>query len=444
MKGFGLLVGTIFFILILAVVYTNCNSSRCEGFEGVEGKRGPVQLQQIGPVPRKELTDLPSAAYSNLPDIPVPATDPAEGKTLFSQLVLLKADMDGFHEREYPYMVSMSDPTIQLPLTRFKGDYQTVKDELLVLSANPGLSIQLTYNQLESIGANLRFLQKKYRTLEGSQLVPVNSVEGFTSMRDDTSSITPDQLDTLNTKLLVEIARLSASGTSDPIIKSRINIFTKIQQSVNDLADRIKNKTLDPLQIPIKTSDYNVFLPALGDTSAGIGGLLSSSGLGSLSSLFNAYDTGDISGSQLTANLLDRYADSILNGLSYSVSLSYTSPNEVNKEMARAAQVQVSPPRGEFEHMINEITTDGFSNGNDPSPGMFDWKQRSLDISKAIAKLGLNPSDFGCIEAGAQVSPDYSWRGNARMVCSRAATHSDPGLPEQIGCPPVSWKGWRN
>jgi hypothetical protein len=440
MKGFGLLVGTIFFILILAVVYTNCTSSTCEGFEG---KRGPEQIQKIGPVPRKELTDLPSAAYSNMPDIPVPATDPTEGKSLFSRVILLKADMDGFQEREYPYMVSMSDPTIQLPLTRFKGDYQTVKDELLVLSANPGLSIQITENQIETMGANLRFLQKKYRTLEGSQLVPTNSVEGFTSMRDDTSSITPDQLNSLNTKLLVEIARLNASGTSDPIIRSRIDVFTKIQQSVNDLIRRVENKTLDPSQIPIKTSDYNVFLPALGDTSAGIGGLLSTSGLGSLSSLFNAYDTGDISGSQLNANLLDRYAESILNGLSYSVSLSYTSPNEVSKEVAKAAQVQLSP-RGEFEHMINEITSDGFSNGNDPSPGMFDWKQRSLDISKAIAKLGLNPSDFGCIEPGAQVSPDYSWRGNARMVCSRASTHSDPGLPEQIGCPPVSWKGWRN
>lgn len=445
MRGVGLLVGTIFLVLICAVVYTNC-TGRCEGFE----TKGPEPTRLTEPVARKDLTDLPSAPYSNMPDIPVPTHDPAEAKSKFQELVALKADMDGFQERVYPYMAGRSDPTVQLPLMRFKGDYQTIKDELLVLAANPALGVQLTENQIETIRANLRFLQKTYHTLEVNQLVPTNTTEGFTSSHT-TEPISVEELGILNTKILVEIARLKASGTSDPIIQSRINVFSKIQQSVSDLLQRIKDHRLDPKMIPITKTDYNAFLPALGNNSVGIGGLLSSAGLGSLSSLFNATDAGDISGSTLAANLLDRYANSILNGLSYNVSLSYTSPNEVAKETAKAAQAmgqgQVGhrESRGEFEDIITQIDLDGFADAKGVgAPGVFNWKERSQAICKAIAKFGLDPADFGCLDPGAQVGPDYSWRGNARMVCSRAQTISDPGIPEQIGCPPPTWKGWRN
>jgi len=410
------------------------------------------------PVARKDLTDLPSAPYSNMPDIPVPANDPAEAKSKFRELIALKTDMDGFNERVYPFMEGRSDPTVQLPLMRFKGDYQNVKDELLVLAANPGLGVQMTENQMETIRANLRFLQKTYHTLEVNQLVPTNTTEGFRS--NDMTPITEEELSILNTKILVEITRLKASGTSDPIIQSRINVFSKIQQSVSDLIQRIKDRRMDPKMIPITKTDYNAFLPALGNNSAGIGGLLSSSGLGSLSSLFNASDTGDMSQAALSANLLDRYANSILNGLSYNVSLSYTSPNEVAKEVAKATQSlgqiaqvgyeligednHIKEPRGEFEDIISQIELDGFADAKSSAPGVFNWKERSQAICKAIAKFGLDPTDFGCLDPGAQVGPDYSWRGNARMVCSRAQTISDPGIPEQIGCPPPTWKGWRN
>ena len=458
MRGVGLLVGTIFLVLICAVVYTNC-TGRCEGFEVSKGPE-PTRLTQ--PVARKDLTDLPSAPYSNMPDIPVPAHDPAEAKSKFQEVVALKTDMDAFQERVYPYMAGRSDPTVQLPLMRFKGDYQTIKDELLVLAANPALGVQITENQMETIRANLRFLQKTYHTLEVNQLVPTNTTEGFTSI--DMTPINVEELGILNTKILVEIARLKASGTSDPIIQSRINVFSNIQQSVSDLLQRIEDHRMDPKMIPITKTDYNAFLPALGNNSAGIGGLLSSAGLGSLSSLFNAYDAGDMSEATLSANLLDRYADSILNGLSYSVSLSYTSPNEVAKESAKAAQAmgqimgqgqmgqagQQRESRGEFEDIISQIDLDGFADakgmapGAQGAPGVFNWKERSQAICKAIAKFGLDPADFGCLDPGAQVGPDYSWRGNARMVCSRAQTISDPGIPEQIGCPPPTWKGWRN
>ena len=74
----------------------------------------------------------------------------------------------------------------------------------------------------------------------------------------------------------------------------------------------------------------------------------------------------------------------------------------------------------------------------------YDWKEKSAQICDSIRKHGLDPKDFGCMDPSKQVSPDYSWRGNARMVCTRLLTTPDPGLPETCGCPPLEWPGWRS
>jgi hypothetical protein len=226
----------------------------------------------------------------------------------------------------------------------------------------------------------------------------------------------------------------------------------------------VKNNTLAAADIPIKLKDYQNFLPALGSNSAGIAGLLSSSGNATLSSLFNSYDVGDVSGAGVAAALFETYADDLLKGLSYNVTVSYTSPNDVSKEQAISSAWNA---KNAFAALSNNAAdmTDGFSGGssgsargefeqkihtlsrppsNAPSTaGHFDWKTRVEAITENIRRAGMNPGDFGCLERGAQVSQDYSWRGHAKMVCSRLATNADPAIPEQMGCPPVSWKGWR-
>jgi hypothetical protein len=300
--------------------------------------------------------------------------------------------------------------------------------------------------------------------------VGLDTTEGFTNAD---ARITVDQLRDLSTKLSVEIVRLQKSGTNDPVVKSRVNVFTSMLQFVNNIKSRIDNGTLKAADIPIKVTDYKNFLPALGTNSGGIGKLMSSSGLSSLSSLFNAYDAGDISGSKMAEALFEKYADEILKGMSYNLTFSYTSPSEVAKEQAIASgwnaknayssfskQGGVSSGelvdglldgfsagatgRGEFEEKIQELS----HLSRPPSQastqiGKFDWKVRAEAITENIRKAGMNPDDFGCLERGAQVGRDYSWRGHTKMVCSRLATHADPGIPEQMGCPPVSWKGWR-
>jgi hypothetical protein len=314
------------------------------------------------------------------------------------------------------------------------------------------------------MGKNLRALQKVAHTV-----IPEDTVEGFTGSSSSSSSpvtsVTPSssspsfaltstpsstfisfaELQTLSLKLQVEIARLQASGTIDPVMQARINVFTQMKQSVDSLISQVKNKTLDPNMIPITQQDYAAFLPSLGANSVGMGGTLFKNGMPTLSSLFNNYQSGDISGAQLAETLFNKFAD----GLSYNMSLSYTSPNEVTKEVAKSLY------RGEFQEKIAALegsmkTGDGFADGTNPTGDAnanqdpFDWKKRTIEVCSAIRKMGLDPGDFGCLSPSTQVSPEYSWRGHAKMVCTRAATASDPGLPEQIGCPPVSWPGWRS
>jgi hypothetical protein len=241
-----------------------------------------------------------------------------------------------------------------------------------------------------------------------------------------------------------------------------VNIFTKINQTVTDLLTKIANGSMAEKDIPIKKKDYNNFLPALGDSSAGIGGLLSSSGYGSLSNLFNAYDVGDASGAQVAAALFERYAKDMLKGLSYNVTVSYTSDNDVKKQKALAsyakayASSKLHPgadgARGEFDTTVRQLDdVAGFEDSGPRPPslsggkvGSFDWKARAEAITDAIKRAGMNPSDYGCLEKGAHVSAGYSWRGHAKMICSRLATNADPAIPEQMGCPPVSWRGWRS
>jgi hypothetical protein len=508
MDGIGLLVVMAFVLITLAIVSNSCIDwfkFRKEGFEP------QMNLPKVGPpaqsvTGKKEVTgytsvtDLPSAPINSLGETNSrPYQDPSQEKGSKQMLNELKQDMDGFASFEMPHLEGRSDPAISLPLTRFKGDYQRVKDELLVLEQNPGLQPQLTIQDIEAAGANLRFLQRTYRLYAANKMVPAArgglskvgagdmGQEGFTNPGDE--SITPDQLSLLSQKLAVEIVRLQASGTTDPVLQARASMFTNIRQTIDDLNTRVKNGSLPAKDIPIKVSDYEKFLPALGDKSAGVGGLLSKSGYSSLSSLFNAYDAGDASGSDIAAALFETYADQLLKGLSYKIDVSFTSPNEVAKRQAEATawdaqrairlnstgnqapfQVDTAHPlttsgsRGAFESQIRKMDMAGFEGKNpldaaapvDQDPaivrppteaptkiGKFDWKARSDAICLNVARAGLNPAEFGCMPKASVVSPDYSWRGHTKMVCSRLATHSDPAIPEQMGCPPVSWKGWK-
>ena len=336
-------------------------------------------------------------------------------------------------------------------------------------------------------------LYKKYFPTSSSVIVPpVVPVAPSYPTDPANQPITVSELNLLRQKLAVEILRLQASGTTDPVLNARVNVFKKIQTAVEGISKQVQAGSMRPQDIPIRKRDYDKFLPALGDQSAGVAGLLSSTGYPSLSSLFNAYDRGDVTGPQLTQDLFKHYADTLLQGLSYKMDISYTSPNEVAARQAEATKAsadlanstvgnqvfaglsgafQTTHPmtfdgaRGAFDAYTRELDMQGFQGDlNLGSQGLpdgtygrqsvmpssakaasFDWKERAQTICDNVKKMGMNPADFGCQAnpQGSAQNTDFSWRGYSKMVCNRLKTVADPGVPEQVGCPPDSWRGWR-
>ena len=485
MKHIGLIVIALLTILVIAVVSSACSEGFTNplSFSSYSGKpnvevvsSAPSKPSPIDKAPVDGLEQpLPSAPIDALSSVnPIPFRDPALKKTDAAELNQLKGDMDSFATFEMPNLLNKSDPAVQMPIMKFQGDYQRIKDEILVINSNPGLQSQLTHQDLLSMSANLRFLQRTYRTYADSKLVPAPKSaaiskfgeEGFAN--DSSVPITVDQLTNLSSSLTVEVARLQASGTSDPILNARANLFKNMLQQVNDIITKINNKQMAPADIPIRQSDYLTFLPALGDSSAGIGKLLTTTGNSTLSSLFNSYDVGDASGADIAEALLLLYAERILKNLSYNMTISYTSDNDVAKQNAIASAANANKALAESTAvggLLNGYDEDGirgyshesfegggsrgeFERKTNPKklnkePGHLDWKERSLAIKRNIVAAGLDPGDYGCIGEGVHVSENFSWRGHTKMVCNRLATNADPAIPEQMGCPPVSWRGWK-
>jgi len=705
MDSVGLLSVSILLVLALYIFLSyDCGSSKC-GFENPQPQQAPKYTG---------ISDLPEAPQNNLADVnSLPYQDPAMVKSSSDMLRQLKQDMSGFKEFELGNMPDISDPSVKLPITRFKGDYQRVNDEVLVVERTPGVQPSLSVQLLNEMAANLRFLQRTYRTYSNNQMVPEpqtpmcqvgasEPVEGFfvakgtgevcsratdctsgncrfltpkpsgglgvcsdsmsgssttttttndlrlytqdeckclhttgtnmtkvwqqldgsingknvglcyksetnknvnssyslicndmnsgqpgavgchgengfhcpqnptlghkpseingqsvattstppptpTASTTTTSTniftswasgsgsstapaltqqpattsgsnagsnvgsnvittptstptysgdpnqarITRTQLDLLVQKLNVEITRLQASGTTDPIIRARVNVFMKIRQSLKDIQTALDKGTMKVTDIPILVKDYNNFLPALGNSNTGIAALLSETGFNSLSSLFSSYTNGDITNSKINNHLLHIYARALLSGLSYKFDLSYTSPNEVAARRAEAvkaaydagdngtelgmnlapAKMVTSHPRmmhgsrGSFESHIRHMDMHGterdsegysrpFGQGQRQGQGQgqgseasgFNWKARAENIFDNVKRAGMEPNDYGIdpeVYSNTQQS-DFSWRGYTKMVCSRLGTNAEPGIAEKMGCPPASWKGWRS
>ena len=692
-------------------------SSSCKTNDGFENGSGKVSIPLAesvtgkGPVPYSGVADLPSAPINSLGQTnSLPFQDPAMVKGTKKMLRQLKQDMDGFAAFEMPNFPDISDPSIKLPLTRFKGDYQRIKDEIAVVDRTPGIEPQISVREINDIAANLRFLQRTYRTYANNEMVPAPTTpecevgltitEGFdiTSLtpnggicsksqqcqsgscdygqsphkcvnpsdfqntvavpstsggsqsvpsecygapgvkqnftlgyagaggyrlysqsdcennlkgvwasdgmcytkrqpdgtlatstswsyicrnltggtgsttvtttkstnvskageNDDTSwkgkrmwnwgsdestadaededeeeeeeekaskkqkdangdydeydnwtqwkkksgnsggwwdklkssltsdpdysddpnydRISPVQLEILIQKLNVELVRLQASGSTDPVIQARVNVFTRIKYSLMNVQKDLKSGTISPDAIPIRVSDYNNFLPALDTADSEIPNLLYKTGF---ANLFGKFFGTDSSGNQISDTLINKYTTALLSGLSYKVDINYVSPNEVAIHQADAVKAmyenggkasEIDPgffesfesghpmtmggSRGEFEDVTRRLDKEGFEGSmgirapkRRKPAGTFDWKKRSQEIYENVKKAAMNPADYGFnpdIYAKGGSAADFSWRGHTKMVCNRLATHVDNAMPEQLGCPPASWKGWRS
>lgn len=454
--GNGLLFFGLVLVLAIFVVVASQTMPTKEGFQPlvIPTPGPPAQPINAGAkaMPYTEpSTQILSAPIGQTSDVTSrPFQDPSLDKSKYVILYALLQDMHGFKAFELENLEDTSDPAISLPLNTFRGDLQRVEDEVAFLNRNPGIDTTLTVEDVYEIRVNLTYLQKKARSMN------TGAIEGF---EDATVSpkATLDDLKATNTKISVEIARLQASGTTDPSFQARVNILTKIQQQIGNYITQLQNNTLQPADVPITKENLKKFLPQISNPSSPVTKFLNSiQAPSSVSNLFPAYVGGDISGAALANVLLQNYGK----GLSWDINMKYSAPggsslNATTNVGAQGQQFQLGSPqlqmppstRGAFDQAIAQIQK-GETSGvrpilPEPPTQQFNWKDRSSQICESVRLRGLDPADFGCLDNLSKVGQDFSWRGYAKMVCNRLKTTMDEGLPETCGCPPVDWPGWK-
>ena len=476
--------GVLFLVLLTILGFIAYSYTSKEGFQSsVDSQAGIVKIPKESIPPPKAVEASSPAAYMPPADKEygpafgevarvntLPYRDPALETATYKRLAELRQDLAGFLGFEAKGLQEQGDPAIQLPLGTLRSDYQRVSDEVDVLKRNPGLNSQLTLRDVNDIQANLDYLRRKYR-LSINALSWDDSKEGF---EDAPSRATQKDVEDARIRVNAEIQRLSKSATTDPVTTGRVAVLTRISQKLDEIINELKSGARTTDQIPILKKELEEFLPVAGDPSQPIPKFLDEAGLPAiLSNLFPAYGAGDISGAKVAAYLFNQYADTVVNGLSWNIGFKYTSPYEAaaasrssNVGQTTGDETQIPPlysqvaessragtsenvigpsnsisspysyGRGEMETCTNPSSrTDGAAS--------YDWKAKSAAICEAIRKRGLSPGDFGCLPSTASVGPDYSWRGHARMVCTRLQSSLDTSLPEVCGCPPVDWAGWR-
>ena len=419
--------------------------------------------------------DLPLAPYGQVATMsPLPYQDTTLIKANRQQIVSLLEMMKGFLAFEAQELVEKSDPSIQLPLSNARSDFQVLQNAVDLLNRNPGLQPTMTLTTLNEMSANLAYLQEQVR-LSGSAGAlhgPV-SVDGFTNppASASTGKATLVDLTAFVSRIQGEIIRLSASATTDPIITSRVSALTKLKNDVQDIITKVNNKTMAVGDIPILKEDIDKAFPILGNPSQPLPQIIKTLGLPSgLANVLPANLQKDPQVTQQINSLMDKYADQIINGVSASFSVKYTAPNEAAAggatkmshslmESQRAASSTIDATGFPSTADLNNVSNAQFMPNGGPAPvtdhlapkpvdagrgpSQFDWKQRSKEIEAQVKKRGLKPSDFGIMPEGTKTSADFSWKGYARMMCTRLQATPDPALGITCGCPPMDWQGWR-
>lgn len=463
-----------FFILLVAggaYLYFS-NKKTVELFENMEAAKMPISKEQT----------LAKTA-------PKPPVEPSKGvQSELERIKLIDQSLSLFLNKEGKRIQSETgNPAIILPLQRAYADSEKLKKELIILKNNNAAPISLTAQMMFDMEQNLALLRSYSSKIK----------EGFTN--ETGNRATPKQVKDFLIKVESEIIRLSASGTTDPLIARRVQQLKLMSQELEDIILKIQSGLLKAEEIPIYESDIAKSLPLLGKSDEPLPQLIKLANLpAGFQNLLPALDTQDPEMRQVYANLLNNYKDGlswyvnggvqyegkniegfadvtddiqtkILDGAGFHINggLRYISPNEVKlaqsykKPLAELSlnningETSVSKSGFPSNTDINNVSNNGAEqfdkDGNIVSDiyasnpldenrqaSQFDWRGLSLHICEQIRKRGLTPGDFGCMTT----APEGNWRGYTRMLCNRLATTTDPGLPEICGCPPDNWRGW--
>jgi hypothetical protein len=283
-------------------------------------------------------------------------------------------------------------------------------------------------------------------------------------------------------------------------MNSRIAQIGKMINDIQSVVQQVNDKTLRPDEIPIRKDELLRLFANMGNTDMPLGQLSLMALPASAQNLLPPGLARDAESQNIVAGLIQKYTDAFLKGTSFEFSLGgkYTSENEVaaanrlnvinvfgggrlatvDGAFAPLAGTMPTPNMDTVPNSNNLsmaanadgiVPTPAAGNPTDPyaydprqgSPGIptpdtrpdasarrssapahFDWKERSKTICENARKRGLNPSEFGCLPAKAEVSKDFSWRGYTKMICTRLMTNYYTGTDVACGCPPADWSGW--
>lgn len=422
----------------------------------VKPKLAQVGIGNIEPMPPPP-TDLPVAKIEQrAKGAPLPYRDPASEPAKYVRIKGMLDDLNAFLAFQAPALSEQCDPTVQLPLSTARADSVKLQNMVSVLDRNPGMNSKITNHQISGIQDNLNFLRDEIRNLENSGAI--KTTEGFTGSSQDDSKTpaTFAQLKEFNGKVLVEKARISASGTTDTSVQARIASLDRIDQDIHQIISQVEGGQMQAENIPIMKSDLDMAFPNLGDPTKPLPKRLINSGLPEY--IINLFPGGLSSTDTSTLNTLR----DVLKGYSanpntftktmtkiFNLSKGYQDTNERDNSLLsmnnynfgnmRSTDSTSSPPS--VDQVFGVRGLPGANRENPEQPG-FDWKERGKIIGQRIAMRGLDPKDFGVIGPTDEVSAEFSWRGYTKMLCSRLMNTMDPGLPETCGCPPYNWNGW--
>jgi hypothetical protein len=470
---------------------SNCNSKETAHLSPTSPEVPIAELGvggiQPSPAPPSDLPSAPTGFISK--ETPNPYRNPTNEPAKYIRLLAVKEDLQAFFGFEAGSLGEKSDPAIQIPLTRARADLNELVDIQSVMERNPGLPSRINNKQLGDIKSNLNYLRQVSRDLDASK----SGIEGFANRSKKTSRrATLKELQAFQIKIVVELKRLGASGTSDTLIQGRMNTLTTIKNEIDDIIMKLQNGEMSPETVPIFQDDINKSLPILGQANKPLPKLLNKFSLPpSIASLFpGGMSPKDSEQATQINNIAAGYMKNLFEGSSWDVNINFEYDNpkksssnkgprvsyktntkqpsrsnkqpkdSYNKNPVAAKHVttygipgvkkRVEPPYDSIQihHTTDSTHTPGLpgvSNRIYPSPksGEFDWQKRSKQILKQVKKRGLNPVQFGAIPEDVEVSSDFSWRGYARMICSRLNSTTDPGLAVSCGCPHEGWEGWR-
>jgi hypothetical protein len=280
---------------------------------------------------------------------------------------------------------------------------------------------------------------------------------------------TKKDLELLQTKTYAAILTLSASGTVDPVVQARIKRLQEMYTALSDMITKLNKGQWTEKDIPVFKEDIQEVLPNLAKPQRGVKDVFSQGNgkklnpieeqLSGLVGVENAQD--------VFKNLKERGMFRISMDLGYNVAGGSSKDPTYKRKLDLQGDGSMRTSHGMHPHttghgshhekeskgdsLHTDSAFDSVSLGMDDNAiarssqskaSHFDWKKRVTTICEQVKLRGLDPLDFGCIAKDSLMSPAYSWRGHAKMVCGRLGTTMDPDLPVVCGCPPQKWKGW--